>query len=56
MSDDLHAEIAALRAALERFEHRLLARVEHRLLLRLGAIIIVCAVALFGALHLWPPD
>ena len=56
MSDDnLHAQIAALREALERFEHRQLARFEHRMLIRLGVIIIVCAVALFFALQIWPP-
>jgi hypothetical protein len=53
--DNLHAEIAALREALERFEHRQLARFERRMLIRLGAIIIVCAVALFLALQIWPP-
>jgi hypothetical protein len=55
MSDHLHAEIAALRETLERFEHRQLARFERRMLIRLGAIIIVCAVALFLALQIWPP-
>ena len=54
MSDHLHAEIAALRETLERFEHRQLARFEHRMLIRLGAIIIVCAVVLFLALQIWP--
>jgi hypothetical protein len=38
MSDDLPAEIAALHATLERFEHRLLARFERRLLIRVSAV------------------